>query len=169
MEFSITKKEFRNLLLKYWFSNIYFIFVFIPIGIICAKSDGGNMVDIAIFYSIVLILFSLVYPLIIVCSFNKRWKKDVNQIECSLEREENNFRLFNKTIERDVIKFNIDEIKEVKLFKRFGIILVKQNKKKIQVAVETNEYSKKLKEEVEDRQEEKRLNKRKKKKDKGEK
>ena len=169
MEFNITKKEYRNVLLKYHFYSIFIILICAPLGILLAIDEGGkSMFGAIIFFSLFLIMASFISPIIIIRSFNKHWKKDVNEIILLLEREEDNFKLVNKELDKNSINFNVNEIKEIKLFKKFGIILIKQNKKKIQIPIATNDYSKKLKEEVEDRQIKNRSNKRKNKKDKGE-
>lgn len=172
MEYKITKKDYRGLLL----GN------FAPILIVCVSAallnvangltiDADLTVIILEYIAAIMLIFLWIAQVVLILHLvNKEFVKGSQESLFIIQRENGKFRYENLSTGKK-FEFSINDILGIRLFKKLGLIEIKQGKIGARIAVEVNDFSKQLKDEVQELKKLKKENRKKEKqnkKDKGE-
>jgi hypothetical protein len=151
MEYKITKKDYRGLLL----GN------FAPILIVCVSVaflnvangltiDGDLTVIILEYIAATMLIFLWIAQVVLILHLvNKEFVKGSQESLFIIQRENGKFRYENLSTGKK-IEFSINDILDIRLFKKLGLIEIKQGKIGSRIAVEVNDFSKQLKDEVQE-------------------
>ena len=151
MEYKITKKDYRGLLLRN-FAPILILFVAAALLNVAngLTIDGDLTVIILEYIAAIMLIFAwIAQGVLILHLVNKEFVKGSQESLFIIQRENSKFRYENLSTCKK-LEFAIDDVLDVKLFKKLGLTTIKQGKIRVMIAVENNDFLKQLKYEVQE-------------------
>ena len=151
MEYKITKKNYRGLLLGN-FAPILILFVSAALLNVAngLTIDGDLTVMILEYIAAIMLIFAwIAQGVLILHLVNKEFVKGSQESLFIIQRENDKFRYENLSTGKK-FEFSINDILDIRLFKKLGLIQIKQGKIGARIAVEVNDFSRQLKNEFQE-------------------